>query len=425
MKPLLVISSGSQIYREHALQTLAAHYPVVLLNPRPNTWQAPYILDFVQVPLTDQQAVLSAVSELKERYQFGGVFTYDEAFVVETAMVAELLNLPSNSVQTARLCRDKYLMRQTWQNAGVPSARSFLVQSLSEAEEAAEKIGYPVVIKPRGLAASVGVLRVDIPEELPTRYIAANIDPHPFFRAAGGGALVEEYLDGPEVSVECAVMQGHVNVIAITRKQVGLAPGFEELGHIVAPNEPLREEAAIREVLIAAHQALGVHMGITHAELRLTQQGPCMIELGMRCAGDLIPYMVALATGIDLYVVGASLAANELPALRPSRREASAIRFLYPPYDARVCALSVQPTAFELPWLKKVVLEAEAGKECYLPPRGFLSRLGYIIVTGASINECQSRIDHALSFIDMDLEPLEALPTSYPKVAERTQSRWS
>src|SRR4051794_4408274 len=121
MRPLLVISSGSQIYRECALQAIAAHYPIVLLNQKPSTWQAPYLLDFVQVPLTDIEAVLTVVSELKERYQFRGVFTYHEAFVEVAAKVAEVLNLPSNSVKTAHLCRDKYLMRQAWQNAHVPS----------------------------------------------------------------------------------------------------------------------------------------------------------------------------------------------------------------------------------------------------------------------------------------------------------------
>ncbi len=380
MGPLLVISSGSQLYREYALQAIAAHFPIVLLNDRPKTWQAPYLLDFVQVPLTDAEAVLTVVSELKQRYRFSGVFTYEEAFVVEAALVAESLNLPSNSVQTARLCRDKYLMRQAWQTALVPSACSYLVRSLSEAEEVAEKIGYPVVVKPRGLAASVGVIRADTARDLPGGYIIANVQVH---------------------------------------KQVGLAHCFEELGHIVAPNEPLPEESAIRAVVDAAHKALGIHMGVTHAELRLTKQGPRMIELGMRSAGDLIPYLVRLATGVDLNEASARIAVNDMPVLEPLRLTAAAIRFLYPSYDARVLKLAVKAEAFEQPWLDKVAFESQPGSELYLPPRGFLSRLGFVIVTGSSISECQSRIDKALSFMDIDLECLPDLQLSGVKIAER------
>lgn len=408
MDPILLIGSGSQFYREYALQAIATRYPVVLLNDKPNTWQAPYLLDFAQVSLIDREAVLAEAARLKKQYHFSGVLTYDEAFVEEHAAVAEMLQLPSNSVQTAHVCRDKHLMRQVWQEAGVPSAQSFLVSSLSEAQEAATKIGYPVVLKPRGLAASVGVIRVDTIDDLAAGYKVASINPHPSYRAAGGGLLVEEYLDGPEISVECAILDGQINIVALTRKQVGFAPGFEELGHIVAPNEPPAEETAIREVVNAAHQALGIRMGITHAELRLTRQGPRMIELGLRCAGDLIPYVVELATGIDLCMAAANIATNEQSALQPSRQIAAAIGFLYPPYDARLLNIAVQPVASDLPWLKRIAFSAKPGSDFHLPPRGFLSRLGLLVVTGSSVNECQERIVQAKELINISLEPLSS-----------------
>jgi len=420
MDPLLIIASGSQFYREYALQAVARRYPVVLLNDKPNTWQAPYLLDFAQVPLIDKAAVLGEAARLHERYHFAGVLTYDEAFVEEHAAVAEMLQLPANSIHTARLCRDKYLMRQQWQSTGVPSAQSMLVTSESEAQEAAARLGYPVVLKPRGLAASVGVIRVDAVEDLAAGYRVACISPHPSYRAAGSGLLVEEYLEGPEVSVECAVVDGDVHSVALTRKKVGFAPGFEELGHIVAPQEPLPEEAAIRDVVRAAHRSLGIRMGVTHAEVRLTPQGPRMIELGLRCAGDLIPYVVELATGIDLCAVAASIAVGEQPMLQPGEHCAAAISFLYPPYDARFLASEVQPAASLLPWLKQVAFSAQPGVEFRLPPRGFLSRLGYVVVIGSSVQQCQERIEEAKALIDIRLERLSSVPSfASPQVAPR------
>lgn len=162
-------------------------------------------------------------------------------------------------------------------------------------------------------------------------------------------------------------------------------------------------------------------MGITHAELRLTQQGPRMIELGLRCAGDLIPYLVDLATGVDLSVAGAKIACGEPPVLQPSRQTTAAIRFLYPPYDARVLTLAVHPSASELPWLKQVALTALPGGELHLPPRGFLSRLGFVVVTGSSISECQQRIEQAQTFITIGLERLSAPVCSLdPQVVPRS-----
>jgi biotin carboxylase len=417
---LLVLSSGSQFYREHALSAVAAHYPIVLFNEQPITWQTPYLLDSAVVALTQREALLTTVNEFKERYHFKGVLTHNEAFVEESAAIAEMLNVPSNSLRTAHLCRDKHLMRQAWKMSAVPSARSVLVSSFEDAQKAAAMIGYPVVLKPRGLAASVGVIRVDTEDALVNGYQVASINPHPSFRAAGSGLLVEEYLDGPEVSVECAVVDGQINKVAITRKSVGLAPGFEELEHVVAPGDALPDEAAVMEVVRLAHQALDVHMGITHAEVRLTPQGPRMIELGLRCAGDLIPYVVDLATGVNLYTVSAQIAVGDEAALRPSRQRAAALHFLYPPYDARVRSLSVQPTVSELPWIKQVAFAAHPGIELHLPPRGFLSRLGFVIVTASSLSECREHIEQSLEFIDIDLERLPELGDAQPRVAPRT-----
>lgn len=419
MDALLVLSSGSKFYREHALSSIAAHYPIVLFNEQPITWQAPYLLDSTVVALTQRESLLAKVNEFKERYHFKGVLTHNEAFVEESAVVADLLNVPSNSLYTSQLCRDKHLMRQTWQTANVPSARSILVNSLDEAQEAAATIGYPVVLKPRGLAASVGVIRVNTKDDLINGYQVASINPHPSFRAAGDGLLVEEYLEGPEISIECAVMDGQINLVAITRKDVGLAPCFEELGHVVAPDDVLPHEAEVAEVVTLAHQALGVRMGITHAELRLTPQGPRMIELGLRCAGDLIPYVVDLAIGVNLYTASAQIAVGDVPELRPLQQETAAIHFLYPPYDARVLSLSVQPAVSDLSWIKQVAFAAHPGSELRLPPRGFLSRLGFLIVTASSMSECHDRIAQAEALIDIDLEHLPELRDSKPQVAPR------
>ena len=419
MDALLVLSSGSQFYRGHALRALAARYPIVLLNEQPITWQAPYVLDSAVVALTQRDILLAKVEELKGRYHFKGVLTHNEAFVEESAAIAELLAVPSNSVQTAHLGRDKHLMRQTWEASHVPSARSVLVHSLAEAQKAATTIGYPVVLKPRGLAASVGVIRVDTEEALVSGYQVASINPHPSFRAAGDGLLVEEYLDGPEISVECAVINGQITIVAITRKSVGLAPGFEELEHIVAPDAVLPNEADIVDVVRQAHQALNVSVGITHAELRLTSQGPRMIELGLRCAGDLIPYVVDLAIGVNLYTVSAQLATGDVPELQPVRHMTAALHFLYPPYDARVRNLSIQPLASELSWIKQIAFAAHPGSELHLPPRGFLSRLGFVIVTASSLSECRDHIEQALHYIDIDIEPLPESEDAEPRVTPR------
>jgi biotin carboxylase len=283
-------------------------------------------------------------------------------------------------------------MRAAFARAGVPSAASVVAASPAEAARIADTLGYPVVFKPRTLASSMGVIRVDGPEDVPTAFAVAAATSHPRF-AREPNILVEEYLDGPEVSVESVVVDRVVQTVAITRKHLGLAPYFEELGHVVSAAEPLHDEAAIYEVVAKAHAALGVCAGATHAEVRLTPSGPRMIELGARLGGDLIPYLVHLATGVDLARAALDVAAGERPSLTPTRARAAAIRFIYPESDLRVARLQADPSLSELAWLDQITWEVAPGDVVRLPPREFGMRLGFVVVTGANQAACDRHFD--------------------------------
>jgi len=260
---------------------------------------------------------------LDRKHHFDGIFTFEEASIELAAVLARALDLPFLDEATARRCRDKHDMRTAFARSEVPSAASHVATSPAEAAGFAQAIGYPVVFKPRTLASSMGVVRVDEPGQVAAAFAVAAGAAHPRF-AREANILVEEYLDGPEVSVESVVVDGHVRSVAVTHKQVGLAPYFEELGHVVSPVASGADQDAIYDVVARAHAALGVNMGATHAELRLTPQGPRMIELGARLGGDLIPYVVHLATGVDLARAALDVAARVAPALTPSRARAAA-----------------------------------------------------------------------------------------------------
>lgn len=405
METLLVLESGSQVYREYALRALAEKYAIVLLHHEPLSWQKPYIIDDVRVALTDESSVLEAAGQMVQKYSFAGVFTYDEPSVEIATLVAQVLHLPHNDRETMQACRDKHLMRERWQQKGVLSAQSHLCISLEEARIAAEKIGFPVVLKPRAMAASIGVLRADNMDELKHAYLVAN-KTHPMFKKGQQGILVEEYLDGPEVSVECAIYNGLVHIVAITRKRTGLAPFFEETDHIVSPDEPLEAEQAIRELIVAAHQALDFKMGVTHAEVRLTPNGPRMVEINARVAGDFIPLLVSLAYGIDLTTVGADIATGKDPQLQPRGISAAAIHFVYPDQDVKVRTLEINPAAPALTWIDRAGWFVRPGEEVRLPPHNYVSRLGFIVVTGRSVLECEQHIKTALALLQIDVVPL-------------------
>ncbi|MFD5111721.1 ATP-grasp domain-containing protein [Streptomyces sp. NPDC058391] len=394
-RPLvLVVDPGDQTYRGYCLEQTAASYDVVLLTGTEPSWETPYIVDHAVADLDDTTDLLAAGRALAARHELAGVVTWSEWHLVATARLARALGLPAASVEVMRACRNKATARTLFARHGVPSAASMTARSLLEAGLATMTIGYPAVIKPTAFAGSIGVIRVDRPEELPDAFA---------FASAGASqsredtaVLVEEYLDGPEISVECVTHRGVTTAVAVTRKSLGPAPYFVETGHTVDAGDPLL--ALVAPVASAAIRALGITDGVQHVEMRLVDGRPRLIEVNARVGGDMIGHLVRTATGIDLPKTAADLACGNSPDLTPTRRGAAGIRMLYPAASGTLTERQINKLfAAYTPWLQQVQWTRQVGDPLLLPPDGdlFTARAGFYIVTGRDTAEVNQRLDTA------------------------------
>ncbi|OXY93481.1 ATP-grasp domain-containing protein [Streptomyces diastatochromogenes] len=390
-------------YRGYCLQSVAAGYDVVLITGEEPSWEVPYIRDCVVVPDPTDQAALSAAGRtLAERYDVAGVFTWTEWYLVPVARLARQLGLPTTAPEAMQACRNKATSRSLFARHGVPSAASASVRTLREAQGAAERIGYPVVLKPAAHAASIGVIRADSPEQLTAAFEFAD-------KAAGLGrentsVLVEEYLDGPEVSAECVTYRGETTVVAITRKTVSAPPYFEELAHSVDAADPLLDMVA--PAARAAIRALGITDGVAHVEMRLVDGRPRLVEVNGRIAGDMIGHLVLLATGIDLPRAAADIACDLTPDLTPTRSSAAAIQLLYPETSGTLRRLHFNGP--RPPWLDRVHYQHQVGDQLLLPADGgdmFTARIGYLITTAPTADLAQARAEQALRRLHIDVAP--------------------
>src|SRR5260221_3462278 len=172
---LLMIGSGDRRYREYILAAVSAHCDLWLLDAHEVTWQAPYLAGSVLVPdIHDLQALTAAARQVTRDNPADGVFCYDETTVHAAAQAAEALGLPGSPPGAVLACRDKALTRSVLAAAGIPQPASTAVRTEDEALAAAAAAGYPVVIKARGLAGSIGVVRADDPAAAATAFAAAN-----------------------------------------------------------------------------------------------------------------------------------------------------------------------------------------------------------------------------------------------------------
>ncbi|OIJ91653.1 ATP-grasp domain-containing protein [Streptomyces colonosanans] len=403
---VLVVSAAdkeAEAYRGYCLESVAAVYDVVLITSEEPSWEVPYIRDCVVVPDPTDQAALSAAGRaLAERHDVIGVFTWTEWYLVPVARLARQLGLPTTAPEAMQACRNKATARSLFARHRVPSASSVSVRTLQEAQRAADRIGYPVVLKPAAHAASIGVIRVDTPDQLTAAYPFAA-------RAAGLGLestdiLVEEYLDGPEVSVECVTYRGETTVVAVTRKTVSDPPYFEELAHSVDAADPLLTEVA--PAARAAIRALGITDGVSHVEMRLVGGQPRLVEVNGRLGGDMIGHLVRLATGIDLPRAAADIACDRAPDLTPTRASAAAIRLIYPDTSGTLTSLHLDGP--HPPWLERVHFQHHPGDELILPAEGgdmFTARIGYAITTAPTADLAHSRAEQAVRTLGLKISP--------------------
>jgi biotin carboxylase len=400
---LLLIGTGGRAYREYLLRSIGAAYRVHLLADAEPGWERPHVAGATVLDMADTvgaDAMCAAARKLGE--PVAGVLAWDEARVLQAAKVAADLGLPGGDPDAVLRCRDKHLTRSALAAAGVPQPWSVLATGAHEALHAADEIGYPVVVKPRAMAASLGVVRVDSPAELSERFAFARGTTLPGAWRYDS-ALVEEFLTGPEISVDSAVHNGQVRPMFLARKEIGYPPYFEEVGHTVDAADPLLHDPELLRIIEQTHAALGFTDGITHTEVKLTPAGPKIIEVNARLGGDLIPYLGLRASGIDPGLAAAAVACGHQPDLTPHIHKVGAVRFFYVERENTTLG-AVRIDRDGLPAaIDQVVVLSRPGDVISPPPKGTLfGRIAFATAVAETAEECRSALDAAAAALSVE-----------------------
>ncbi|MEV4416101.1 ATP-grasp domain-containing protein [Catellatospora sp. NPDC049609] len=403
---LLMVRTGKREFREYLLRSLATAYRVHMLTGVAPTWERDYIDGATELgALLDVAAMAQAARRLAADGPVAGVMTWDEARTPQTAALAAELGLIGDPAAVAR-CRDKLLTRRALAAAGVPQPASVPVGSLAQAATEASRIGYPVILKPSDLALSVGVIKVDGPGQLADAYDFTSGVRHGALPDWRPQVLLEEYVDGEEISVDAAVHRGEVTPLCVARKEIGHPPYCIEIGHHVHGDDPLRHDEQLLRLLHDAHAALGFTDGVTHTEIRLSARGPRIIEVNARLGGDMIPYLGLRATGVDTALAAAAVACGRPPSAVPDRKLVAGVRFFYPARPDTV----VETLGFDRAGLPAAVDElallAEPGDRRSPPPAGTVNgRVAFATAVAQTAAECRAALDAAGAALRINGEP--------------------
>ena len=245
---------------------------------------------FYPVSTVDKEAILKICREIK----IDGITTIaSDVAVLTVNYVAEKMGLVGNPDKYSETATNKYLMRQCFMDNNVPSPKFCLTEGTIP--KVVNMFRYPVIVKPTDRSGSRGVEKVDTPEELQAAIVRACKE------SFQKKAVVEEFVEGREISVESISYKGKHYVLQITDKVTTEAPFFVELEHHQPSSLPDDIKKRVKEIVLNALTALHIQYGASHAELKITKDGYIrVIEIGARMGGDFIGSdLVKLSTGYD------------------------------------------------------------------------------------------------------------------------------
>ncbi|MGW4021856.1 ATP-grasp domain-containing protein [Streptomyces sp. NPDC005009] len=282
----------------------------------------------------DTETLLPRVERLHSVLGFDGVITSCDYYLSVVARTAARLGLPGPAPEAVGNACRKDATRRVLADAGVPGPRFAVHEEWAGLARSAREIGYPLVVKPVDLCAGMYVRRVDDEEQLAAAVKALGEFP---VNARGQRrapvVLLEELLDGPEVSVETVSHAGAVHVVGVTDKSVGGAPAFIETGHMFPAALPSADAGAAEQTALGALKALGLTDGVVaHTEIKLTSAGPRVVEVNPRPAGNRITELIRHVTGLDLAAAFVDVSLGRAPDLRRTDTglRSAAIGFLVP-----------------------------------------------------------------------------------------------
>ncbi|WP_206214848.1 MULTISPECIES: ATP-grasp domain-containing protein [unclassified Adlercreutzia] len=340
---------------------------------------------------------IETVLESARSHDIDGIMTLASDMPTRTvAAVASELGLPGVSRETAYRSTDKAAMRRCFAEYGVPVPRFRSCDSLEECLTSFDALGGDAIIKPVDSAGSRGVSLVREGDSEGAKeafgYAVAN--------GRSGQVIVEDYMVGPEVSVETLSVDGVCNVIQITDKLTTGAPHFVEMGHTQPSYHSFSVKRQVVEVAISAVEAVGIANGPSHTEIKITPDGPKVVEIGARLGGDCInSHLVPLSTGVDMVENCIRIALGETPRLNMGISGGSAIRYVECDHGI-IESINGVDYAKSVPGVYAVGFQKGIG-DAVGEIGNSVDRVGFVIGYGDSRQDAVDACEKALSMIEV------------------------
>jgi biotin carboxylase len=371
-------------------------------------WDVPLALAFANV-----EGATRAIVDYAAAHPLDAVVAVDDSATILATRAAAALGLPHNPLDAAEAARDKGLMRRLFAEAGVSSPVFRRFPLASDPHVIAAQVGYPCVVKPLRLSGSRGVIRANHPAALAAAFTRLKrlllADGNPL---DGTDILVEDFIPGGEVALEGLLTDGALHMLALFDKPDPLdGPFFEETIYVTPSRLPEATQAAIADCAAKAAAAIGLRDGPVHAELRVGEHGPVMLEIAGRSIGGLCSTILEFGTGMCLEEL---ILRHALGFAIPSfarTGQAAGVMMIPIPKGGILKGYSGVEQAEAIPHVTGVEISAKRNNPIVPLPEGS-SYLGFIFARADDPATAEAALRAAHRQIRFDIAPmLSVLPT--------------
>ena len=415
MKKLLVLAAG--ILQVPVIKKAREMgYYVIAADGNPDANGLTFADKAIVANIIDEEVMLQIACE--EQVD-GVIHPCSEVAMNVMGRINDELSLSGISRETAIRATNKHLMREAFERYGAPSPKSFCINDVDEAWNIfANHFSHnTAILKPSRNSGSRGVAKIS---QETTREDFVSLFSRSMSESRDKSVMIEQFIEGPEFSVEIIVWQGEAHVLTVTDKKTTEAPYFVELGHNQPSVYPEEMQRKLKDAAMAGVKALGLNNCAAHAELKFAieqeqckstcelpsvsklagsklQDGePYLMEIGARLGGDFISTeLTHLSTGVDMVAAAINVALGIEPDLNPQKEFKGVCIRYFTPTPGRLDAIKNEDLLNN-----SNVYDAEIYHQVgdVIPEvRSSLDRSGHVIVTAPTVQEAIKRADEIIS----------------------------
>ena len=329
----------------------------------------------------------------------GVIHPCSEVSMAVMGRINEEMGLAGITREQAVKATNKHQMRQAFEAYGAPSPLSILTESAEHAWIVFNTVfSGNAILKPSRNSGSRGIAKIHkgISKEAFVNMYSIALN-----ESRDKSVLIEQFVDGPEFSVEIIVWDNKVNVLAVTDKKTTGAPHFVELRHNQPSRFPEDIVTLVSDAAVAGVKALGVNACACHAEVKVQDGKAYLMEVGARMGGDFISTVLTrLSSGVDMIAAAVNCALGIEPDLNPTENGKGVCIRYFTPKPGVLCGFR-NVNVLKHPSVFDSAIYCKIGDVVH-DVTSSLSRCGHVIVTADNADAAVELAEEIISSVEFE-----------------------